>query len=207
VGSPKGREPQGDGAPVVVAGATTCQGGRESRPQGQGAQVAGHRQDQEVCEMQDAETVLGVLRERGRRGLPCDELYRQLFLCRLPDYAAHPREAVASNGFHDSAVGIIRAASSALRRRSAASGGESCNAPHRTADTKPLLTPAGGHRSRVRRTKLTPRHGPRPLGAMPAATVNYADRPTRSMLADQRFSPRGRHNPAVGIRTIIPISE
>ena len=29
--------------------------------------------------MQSAETVLGVLRERGRRGLPCSELYRQLF--------------------------------------------------------------------------------------------------------------------------------
>jgi retron-type reverse transcriptase len=29
--------------------------------------------------MQDAETVLGVLRERGRRGLPCNELYRQMF--------------------------------------------------------------------------------------------------------------------------------
>jgi group II intron reverse transcriptase/maturase len=29
--------------------------------------------------MQSAETVLGVLRERGRRRLPCDELYRQLF--------------------------------------------------------------------------------------------------------------------------------
>ncbi len=29
--------------------------------------------------MQNAETVLGVLRERGRRGLPCNELYRQLF--------------------------------------------------------------------------------------------------------------------------------
>src|SRR6266498_5888250 len=29
--------------------------------------------------MQNAETVLGVLRGRGRRGLPCDELYRQLF--------------------------------------------------------------------------------------------------------------------------------
>jgi group II intron reverse transcriptase/maturase len=29
--------------------------------------------------MQSAETVLGVLRERGRHGLPCDELYRQLF--------------------------------------------------------------------------------------------------------------------------------
>ena len=29
--------------------------------------------------MQDAETVLAVLRDRGRKGLPCDELYRQLF--------------------------------------------------------------------------------------------------------------------------------
>ena len=29
--------------------------------------------------MQDAETVLTVLRERGRKGLPCDELYRQMF--------------------------------------------------------------------------------------------------------------------------------
>jgi group II intron reverse transcriptase/maturase len=29
--------------------------------------------------MQNAETVLGVLRERGERGLPCTELYRQLF--------------------------------------------------------------------------------------------------------------------------------
>ena len=29
--------------------------------------------------MQNAETVLDVLRERGRRGLPCTELYRQLF--------------------------------------------------------------------------------------------------------------------------------
>jgi len=29
--------------------------------------------------MQNAETVLKILRERGRRGLPCYELYRQLF--------------------------------------------------------------------------------------------------------------------------------
>jgi hypothetical protein len=29
--------------------------------------------------MQSAETVLGVLRERGGRGLPLNELYRQLF--------------------------------------------------------------------------------------------------------------------------------
>ena len=31
-----------------------------------------------VCVMQSAETVVDVLRERGRRGLPCDER-RQLF--------------------------------------------------------------------------------------------------------------------------------
>ena len=29
--------------------------------------------------MQNAEAVLAVLRERGRKGLPCDELYRQMF--------------------------------------------------------------------------------------------------------------------------------
>ena len=29
--------------------------------------------------MQDAGTVLAVLRERGRKGLPCEELYRQMF--------------------------------------------------------------------------------------------------------------------------------
>ena len=29
--------------------------------------------------MQSAEAVVDILRARGRRGLPCDELYRQLF--------------------------------------------------------------------------------------------------------------------------------
>lgn len=33
--------------------------------------------------MQDAETVLGILRERGRKGLPCEELYRQMFNTQL----------------------------------------------------------------------------------------------------------------------------
>jgi hypothetical protein len=41
-GSPTGRESYGDGGLVVVAGVTTCQGGRESRPQGEGGQVTGH---------------------------------------------------------------------------------------------------------------------------------------------------------------------
>jgi hypothetical protein len=42
VGSPTGREPHGDGGPVVVAGVTPGQGGRESRPQGEGGQVIGY---------------------------------------------------------------------------------------------------------------------------------------------------------------------
>ena len=79
VGSPKGREPYGDTGAVVVVRVTPHQGGREGRPQGEGHQVAGYPDTERVCEMQSAETVLGVLRERGRRGLPVNELYRQLF--------------------------------------------------------------------------------------------------------------------------------
>ena len=44
VGSPTGREPYGDGGPVVVVGVTPHQGGRESRPQGEGGQVMRHHQ-------------------------------------------------------------------------------------------------------------------------------------------------------------------
>ena len=41
--NPRDASPEDDGVLVVVVGATTHQGGRESRPQGEGAQVAGHR--------------------------------------------------------------------------------------------------------------------------------------------------------------------
>jgi hypothetical protein len=41
MGSPTGRESYGDGGPVVAAGVTPGQGGRESRPQGEGGQVTG----------------------------------------------------------------------------------------------------------------------------------------------------------------------
>jgi hypothetical protein len=40
-GLPTGREPHGYGVPIVVVRFTPHQGGRESRPQGEGAQVAG----------------------------------------------------------------------------------------------------------------------------------------------------------------------
>ncbi len=37
-----GARAQGDGGPIVVVGVTTHQGGRESRLQGEGAQVIGY---------------------------------------------------------------------------------------------------------------------------------------------------------------------
>jgi hypothetical protein len=42
VGSPKERELYGDAGLVVVVGVTPHQGGRESRPQGEGGQVIGY---------------------------------------------------------------------------------------------------------------------------------------------------------------------
>jgi hypothetical protein len=71
-GSPTGREPYGDGVPVVVRG-------RESRSRGEGAQVVSDVQEREACVMQDAATVLDVIGKRGARGLPVERLYRQLF--------------------------------------------------------------------------------------------------------------------------------
>src|SRR3954462_10215271 len=79
VGSSTGRESYDDGGPAVVAGVTPGQGGRESRPHGPRGPGDRTPRDREVCVMQSAETVLGVLRERGGRGLPLNELYRQMF--------------------------------------------------------------------------------------------------------------------------------
>src|SRR4051812_16660440 len=36
-------------------------------------------QDEEVREMRGAETVLGIVRERGKKGLPLERIYRLLF--------------------------------------------------------------------------------------------------------------------------------
>ena len=63
-GSPTGREPYGDGVPIVVAGVTTCQGGRESRATGRRGTGDREVQRWEACGMQSAETVLGVIRAR-----------------------------------------------------------------------------------------------------------------------------------------------
>ena len=71
MGSPTGRESYGDGVLVVVRG-------RESRLHGEGGQVT-DIPDDEVREMRNAETVLSVIQERGKRGLPLEDVYRQLY--------------------------------------------------------------------------------------------------------------------------------
>jgi len=72
MGSPKSREAQGDGVPIVVSE-------RESRLQGEGEQVVRDAGSREVREMRNAETVLGIIQERGRLRLPLEDIYRQLF--------------------------------------------------------------------------------------------------------------------------------
>src|SRR5262249_52825239 len=72
---PPRREAQGDGAAVVLRA-------RESRAHGEGRQVLGDLGG-EVREMRSAETVLGIIRDRGRGGLPLEDIYRQLFNPRL----------------------------------------------------------------------------------------------------------------------------
>jgi group II intron reverse transcriptase/maturase len=79
MGSPAGREPYGDGLLIVVVGVTTHQGEREVRLQGEAAKVTLMVSSCEVRVMRSAETVLNILRERGQRGLPVEDLYRQLF--------------------------------------------------------------------------------------------------------------------------------
>src|SRR5215831_13699110 len=63
-GSPTGREPYGDGAPVVVRG-------RESRPHGEGGQVDWKARC-EVRVMRDAETVRAIHQERGAKANTTD---------------------------------------------------------------------------------------------------------------------------------------
>src|SRR3954463_7646512 len=57
--SPTGREPHGDGVPVLVAGVTTCQGGRENRTAGRRGTGRSCCPGWEVCEMQDAQNSSG----------------------------------------------------------------------------------------------------------------------------------------------------
>src|SRR5664279_5789112 len=78
MGSPVGRESYGDRVPECSR-RSYVRPGRTGRPS-TGRRGTGDRMLQPGgMRMQNAETVLGVLRDRGRKGLPCNELYRQMF--------------------------------------------------------------------------------------------------------------------------------
>jgi hypothetical protein len=62
-GSPKGRESYGDGVPVLVVGVTSHQGVRESRTQGEEAQVVSDVQTSAVRVMRMAIVMLDIIRE------------------------------------------------------------------------------------------------------------------------------------------------
>jgi hypothetical protein len=78
-GWPTGREPYGYGVSVVVAGVTTCHGDGNAVYRAKGHRCLQVNNDGEVREMRDAATVLEIIRERGRRGLPLERVYRCLF--------------------------------------------------------------------------------------------------------------------------------
>ena len=71
-GLPTGGDPYGNGALVVVRAG-------ESPAHGEGGQVVETKHDREVLVMRDAKTVLNVIRDRGKRGLPLEDIYRQLY--------------------------------------------------------------------------------------------------------------------------------
>src|SRR5207244_5236822 len=88
-GSPTGRESYGDGILIVPEQETqSSRGSGKEQPSKEGQSVCviqtrrkGNRNilTGKECEMQETDSYLGILRERGRRGLPLERVYRHLF--------------------------------------------------------------------------------------------------------------------------------
>src|SRR6266849_4972660 len=89
-GSPKSREAQGDGTPIRVShkNRTVPKGNKgAAHEDGPECVIDTHTQGryQEVskawryAKLQTTEALLGLLRERGKRGLPLQRIYRQLY--------------------------------------------------------------------------------------------------------------------------------
>jgi hypothetical protein len=83
-GLPTGREPYGNRAPI--AGPEPGIPGRAEQVVKDGKAVImakGRRSlgnpNHEVCKVQKAEVILGIIHERGKRGLPLENVYRLLF--------------------------------------------------------------------------------------------------------------------------------
>lgn len=71
-GSPTRGDPHGDGVPIVAK----CSG--QCLRQDEGEQVSRVLEDRKVREMRTAETILGLIKERGKKGLPLERLYKLL---------------------------------------------------------------------------------------------------------------------------------
>jgi hypothetical protein len=88
-GSPTRREAHGDGTPIgdfrgtmpflEIKGAAHEDGEDAYDRYPYTGKVSGSYERKEVCEMQTTESLLGLLRERGKRGLPLTRVYRQLY--------------------------------------------------------------------------------------------------------------------------------
>jgi group II intron reverse transcriptase/maturase len=78
-GLPTGRKAHGNGASIVLVGVTTYQGAWESQVQGEGRQVLQRVKEGSSCEMQSTNTLLGLIHERGKKGLPLERVHRQLY--------------------------------------------------------------------------------------------------------------------------------
>ena len=85
-GSPTRGDPHGDGTPIVAE--VIREHEQEGAALERGRELAQLRASRvgideftriEVCEMQNAETYLELIRERGKKGLPLERVYRQLF--------------------------------------------------------------------------------------------------------------------------------
>jgi retron-type reverse transcriptase len=71
-GWPKGRKSYGRGVSIVL-------GERESRLHGEGRQVLQRVKEGSSCGMQSTNTILGLIHERGKKGLPLERVHRQLY--------------------------------------------------------------------------------------------------------------------------------
>src|SRR5437870_1876536 len=76
-GYPTGREAHGYEVPVILVGVTTYQGDRQVHEPVTGGRGTGCHggEGREVRRMQCAATLLATIRDRGKQGLPLEEVY------------------------------------------------------------------------------------------------------------------------------------
>ena len=83
MGWPKGRETYGHGACVFSLRTgkpfTSTLVSVARKPKGQRQAGVSDNPRREVCKLRKAETILGIIRERGRLGLPLEDVYRLLY--------------------------------------------------------------------------------------------------------------------------------